>query len=81
VGQDERLAAVHLLAVGRPANSNSWVFKEVEPSARSFLISDVVILQSARVERPIPPVGDGQRVYDNGTVQIYRKRAQAAFEP
>jgi hypothetical protein len=81
VGQDERLAAAHMLAVGLPQNANSWVFKDVEPSARSFVISDIVVLQSLRVQRPIPPVGDEQRVYDNGTVQVYRKRALAAFEP
>lgn len=81
VGQDERLAAAHMLAAGRPQNANQWVFKEPEPSVRSFLISDVVIAQSARVQRPIPSVGDEQRVYDNGTVQVYRQRARAAFQP
>ena len=80
VGIDERLSAAYGVSVGRTQNANRWAFAQVAPTARGLLISDVIRLQTARSGVPLPPTGPHNRVYDNGSVQLYRTRAQAPFE-
>jgi hypothetical protein len=76
VGLDERLVAAFELTVGDSTHNNKWNIYAPQEATRSFLISDVVRLQSARLHQPLPAVAEANRVYDNGTVPMYRSRAQ-----
>jgi len=80
VGPDERLSAAYGVAAGVTENMNRWAFRAPEPIVRAFLISDGVRTQSARLGLPLPAVDPHNRVYDNGSVQLYRTRAVAPFQ-
>jgi hypothetical protein len=80
VGPRTRLANAYALEVGRPQQFNRWAFAEPGPDVRSYLVSDAIRLHSARLGVPVPTLGPHNLVYDSGNVQLYRTRAQAAFE-
>jgi len=80
VGPRTRLANAYALEAGRPQWFNRWAFGEPAPDVRAYLISDAIRLHSARLGVPVPAVGPHNLVYDSGAVQVYRTRAQGAFE-
>ena len=47
---------------------------------RDILISPEVIANSLVEETPVPPYLEQNRIYDNGSAQIYRMRPQTPFE-
>jgi hypothetical protein len=80
IGPDERLSAAYGVAAGVTENMNRWAFRAPEPIVRAFLISDGVRTQSARLGLPLPAVHPHNRVYDSGSVQLYRTRAIVPFQ-
>ena len=74
---DERLGAVQVLL--NTSSVNNYISPNT-PGLRAFIVSDIVRLRSARLTRPLPPVLGELRVYDNGEVQIYRRRAETPFQ-
>jgi hypothetical protein len=71
VGPDDRLAAAYQMEVGDPAGANRWDTYDLKPGTQSFLVSDPIRLQSARLGKVMPPLGSADVVYDNGQVQLY----------
>jgi hypothetical protein len=80
VGPDERLAAAYEVAVGDPTGANGWDIYDPKPGTQSFLVSNVIHLQGARLGSTLPPLGSKDVIYDNGDVQLYRSRPLAAFD-
>jgi len=80
VGLDERLSAAYDLAIGRSMQNNTWDIYNPKPFTRSFFISDVNRLQSARVDKALPATSRTNRVYDGGTTQLYRARALSPYQ-
>jgi hypothetical protein len=71
-GPDERLGAAYLTEVGLPENANRWEHGEIDPTISAFVISDIIRLQASRIGDTLPPIAIQDRVYDNGSVQVYR---------
>lgn len=80
VGLDERLRAAYAVAVGDSINRNRWDTYEPKPETRAFLVSDVLRLQSARLDRPLPPAVAENKIYDAGEVQLYRLRPRTPYQ-
>ena len=74
---DERLRALLLMHEANRADNYIGPFV---PVLRGFIISDVIRLRSARLKRPLPPIGGELRVYDNGSSQIYRLRSRTPYQ-
>ena len=71
IGFDERLGTAFDLVVGQSAHHNWWVAFTLDANGRTYVISDVVRAQSARLGRRLPAVVAENRIYDNGRTQIY----------
>jgi hypothetical protein len=71
VGPDDRLAAAFDMEIGGQKVSNIWAI-DVSPDIPSYIVSDVILRQSARLGVEIPPLGSRNLVYDNGEVRLYR---------
>ncbi len=80
VGPDDRLTSAFELVVGNRNLSNQWDIAAVGLATRSFLVSDVIRLNSARLGATMPPLGSRNLVYDNGEAQVYRDRPLAPFD-
>ncbi len=80
VGPDERLSTAFDLAVGRSARNNQRVSYDPKDGTRSFLISAIARLQSARLQKPLPAVAMENRVYDSGAAQLYHLRARTPYQ-
>jgi hypothetical protein len=72
VGPDDRLVAAYQMAVGVPTQGNHWGDFEPTSQTGAFLISDVIRLQSARLDESLPPLASADLIYDNGDVQLFR---------
>jgi len=74
---DERLRALRILV------NASNLTPTLDPNAvglRTYLISDIIRARAARLGRPVPPVTGELRIYDDGDVQIYRKRSLTPYQ-
>lgn len=80
VGPDSRLRSAYELAVGDSAHGNTWDAFAPKPGSRSFVVSDVMRLQLARLRRPLPDLSQADRVYDNGSAQLYHLLPQSPFQ-
>lgn len=80
IGIDERLASANAIVRGLSARGNRWDDFEVGSETRMFIISDVMSLHSQATGRVLPAVGAENRIYDNGSVQVYRLRAQTPYQ-
>jgi hypothetical protein len=80
VGPDERLTTAFAAGIGYPSHGNDLNLYNPRIETRSYLITDIIRAQSARHGRPLPAVGSGNRVYDNGTAQWYRLRPQTPYQ-
>lgn len=77
---DERLTTAYLTTVGQSANNNQIRAFRVTTASRMLLLTDVTRLRSSRLERPLPVPYDAQRVYDNGSAELYRLRPVTPFQ-
>jgi hypothetical protein len=50
------------------------------PTARMFVVTDVTRLRSVRLNRDIPVAVDANRIYDNGTAEVYRLRPETPYQ-
>ncbi|MBI2888044.1 MAG: hypothetical protein HYY02_12650 [Chloroflexi bacterium] len=80
VGLDERLKTAYAIAVGESTRHNTWDVYRPKPQTRAFLVTDVIRSQSSRLGEPLPPTAGENRVYDSGTAQLYRLRAQTPYQ-
>jgi hypothetical protein len=80
LGFDERLGSAFDLAIGESPRRNWWVAFSLESNGRTFVISDVVRAHSARLGRQLPAVVAENRIYDNGTTQVYRLRSRSPYQ-
>jgi hypothetical protein len=80
VGLDERLRVAFGIAAGASTRGNQWDIWVPDGSTRLFLYTDLIRLQNARWEKPLPPVARENRVYDSGTAQLYRLRPRTPFQ-
>lgn len=80
VGLDERLSAAYAVAVGDSINRNRWDSYQPTVADRTFVISEITRLQSARLDRPLPPAAAENQIYDAGQVQIYRLRPRTPYQ-
>ncbi len=79
VGPDERLAAAYLMLVGYPVGTDHLATLDPTPDISSFLVSDAIRLQSARLGMTFPQLGSRNLLYDNGDAQLYRQRPAATI--
>lgn len=79
---DERLSVAWATSIDRSVQQNRMRVGATEPTLpiRSFLLSDITRLRSSRLEQPLPVPYDAQRVYDNGSAELYRLRARTPFQ-
>jgi hypothetical protein len=80
VGPDERLSSAYLLVRGNVGAYNNWDVYTPKAPVRTFLISDVMRMQSSRLQQPLPALGEADVVYDNGEAQWYHLRPDTPFE-
>jgi hypothetical protein len=78
-GFDERLSTAYGLLVGPTTGNNVWT-SIPRGETRSYLITDLIRLQGARLGQPLPAVTRTNRVYDSGAAQLYRRRAETAYQ-
>ncbi|HEU0167592.1 MAG TPA: hypothetical protein VFS62_07430 [Chloroflexota bacterium] len=79
-GPDERLSSAFLLVRGNATDYNDWDQYVPKPPVRTFLLSDVMRMQSSRLEQPLPPLAQADQVYDDGAAQLYHLRPESPFE-
>lgn len=80
VGPDGRLRSAYELAVGESARGNTWDAFAPKPGTRSFVITDVMRLQLARLGKPLPDLSQADRVYDNGSAQVYHLLPETPYQ-
>ena len=52
----------------------------VQPQVSHLIISDGMRLQANRWGSPLPPTGDKNKLYDNGSVAIYHRRPASPYQ-
>ena len=80
VGLDERLATAAEIGLQGDSGTVEWNIYTPSPGTRLFLVSDLIRLQSARFEQPMPPLDGANRLYDRGDVQLYALPARTAYQ-
>jgi hypothetical protein len=80
IGLDERLSSGFRIVYGHSMHDNSWDIAAPSGSTRTFLISNVIELQSARLRRPLPPTAGENLIYDNCDARLYRLRPRSPFQ-
>ena len=80
IGPDNRLSSAFGLVDGLLRDGNRWDEAEPEPGTQTFVVSDVVRLQAAKLGTTMPALGSLNIVYDNGDLQLYRRPGVAAFD-
>ena len=74
VGPDNRLQRAASLVIGQSRYNNRWDTYGPKTEARTFLFSSNVHMQHSVLDTSIPPAIIENRVYDNGTAQLFRLR-------
>lgn len=84
---DERLEVAYLTAnsdqidgARESVNKNSLVSSAYLGQATSFVVSDVARLRGLRLQQPLPVPIDAQRVYDNGSAELYHTRPKTPYQ-
>ena len=80
VGPDDRLPAAYLMLVGYPIGTNLLATLDPTQDIPSFLVSDAIRLQSARLGMTFPQLESRNLLYDNGEAQLYRQRPAATLD-
>jgi hypothetical protein len=80
IGPDDRLPAAYELAIGNESARNAWDIGDPKPETQSFVVTNLLRLNSLRLGKPLPPLGTLNLLYDNGDAQVYRSRPLAAFD-
>lgn len=82
LGQDERLRMMQdIHNPADPSHTNRYVEGSTDPSMRYFVVSTVTEWLSIRRKVPLPAVAGEDRIYDNGTVQVYHRVPETPYQP
>lgn len=79
-GPDNRLVYADMMWHFRNRGDNTVTGFQFSQADRDLLISPEVIASSLVEQKPVPPYLNQNRIYDNGSAQIYRLRPQTPFE-
>jgi hypothetical protein len=80
VGRDERLTTGYGIEVGAATSGNRFIDYSPRAATRTYLISDLVRMQSERFGLPLPSFSNEDRIYDNGDVAVFRLRPQTPYQ-
>jgi hypothetical protein len=58
-----------------------WIPRPQPSYVRYFLLSDTVVDRAARLGAIVPYVGDDDRIYDNGRVQVFHRVPETPYQP
>ncbi|MHB1417625.1 MAG: hypothetical protein ACYC1C_20445, partial [Chloroflexota bacterium] len=61
-------------------NHNDWDGEIPGAGTSTFLLTDIIRLQSARLGVSLPPIAGTNLIYDNGDSQLYRERPLTPFQ-
>lgn len=73
---DDRLVSAMRVVQGATAAA----FGPPDSGRRTYLLSELTRLRSARLGRQMPPVAGELRVYDNGVTQVYHLRSYSPYQ-
>jgi hypothetical protein len=76
---DERLEVAFLTVYGHSARHNSFG-TDMEPTTRMLVMTNITRLRNQRLRNVLPAQPDLLRVFDNGSAQVYRLRAQTPYQ-
>lgn len=77
---DERLGAAYQTIDSASEQGNLFYGYSPRPGSRSLLVSEITRMRGVRLQRSLPVPYDAQRVYDNGTAQLFRLRPVTPFQ-
>jgi hypothetical protein len=80
IGPDTRLKRAFELDQPQTGRHNEWQAAPPNFASRSLIVSDVMRLQSVRLNRTLPPLAAANKVYDNGSVELYRMLPITVFQ-
>ncbi|HEU4792745.1 MAG TPA: hypothetical protein VFS96_03720 [Nitrolancea sp.] len=81
-GFDERLREMQ--KIYRPVDAdrgNRFVINKADESTRYITMSEVIQRRSVRMNVPAPDISGSDRVYDNGSAQIFHRVPQTPYQP
>ena len=79
-GFSGRLPEAMRLVEGNSARNNTLHFQDYGAIMPYFLVSDLVKQQSARVLHMLPDASYAEKIYDNGTTQIYHRHPRTPYQ-
>jgi hypothetical protein len=78
---DERLSSASVLELGDSDSSSAKWTSSTASSVRLTLKSDVITARSERVKRAPPAIAISDRIYDNGSAQLFHDVPQTPYQP
>lgn len=79
VGFTYRLGYAWQMTRGQSVSMNNFGSHE-GPGILNFLVSDWILQEGLRVGQPLPNLNGFLKIYDNGSTQLYHRRAQSAYQ-
>jgi hypothetical protein len=81
-GLDERLREIQqIYQPADPARGNRFTIDKIDGAARYITMSEVIQRRSVRMNVPLPDISSTDRIYDNGSAQIYHRVPKTPYQP
>lgn len=81
-GFDERLREMQrIYRPVDPLSGNRFTISKVSESTRYITMSDVIQRRSVRLNTPAPDISSSDRIYDNGSAQIFHRVPRTPYQP
>jgi len=80
VGFSKRLVEITHQVGGESASHNSLDAFRFGPATPYFLLSDMIVHESARSRSPLPDVAREQLIYDSGTARLFHRRPRTPYQ-
>lgn len=80
-GFDERLRTMAELHPAPRSNGDQLTSGSADAAAHYLIMSDIIQRQSLRVGVPAPDLTGADRIYDDGSAQIYHRVPQTPYQP
>jgi len=77
---DERLGVAFHMTHEGSKNGNRFLGKQLKPTMRHLIVTDLTRLRGYRLQRVAPVPSDALRVYDNGMAEVYELRPRTPFQ-
>lgn len=78
---DERLKSASVLVTDDADVSIAAWTTSTAPTVRLILTSDIISARAERLQQPMRPVANSDRIYDNGSAQLYHYVPQTPYQP